>query len=358
MPVPKVFWGKLGILQGQPDLAAKGRYTITSTVDRDVVDLFFARVMGDETAVATAENAEQLRALCDELGFGGFDDEIRACLGSDWTCLRGRVDRHDVIIEELQRRVLELERQLLEHRVVERVEAVERGVEEIRRRDAGPPPKAAKRLKSKVSRNESAAEVPALSEEVARLKEAEAKPAKNVPATPTQVTGTEFVYNEERPLDGIIAYLTRKCRGNVHKKGVVNVTSSGCAGNWCKPKNVVDFKSDSYFSSTTAPHSWICYDFKKRRVTPTSYSIRTRINLWPWSWVFEVSNEGETWEVVDCREDDQELNEAGITRNFAVRTPPSGAFRFVRLRLTSPNKWGGDCLSICGLELFGWLSGK
>ena len=110
MPVPSNFWSKIGLLQRQPDLPAKGRYTIASDVGREVVDLFFRRVMGDETAVATAENAEQLRALCDELGFAGFDDELRALLGGDWKVrrdlvgLRGRVDRHDVVIEELQRR--------------------------------------------------------------------------------------------------------------------------------------------------------------------------------------------------------------------------------------------------------------
>ena len=75
--VPRKFWSNLGLLQRRPDLAAKGRYTITSDVGREVVDLFFARVMEDETAVATAENAEQLRALCDELGFAGFDDGQR-----------------------------------------------------------------------------------------------------------------------------------------------------------------------------------------------------------------------------------------------------------------------------------------
>ena len=98
--VSRNLWSKIGLLQRRPDLAAKGRYTITSDVDREVVDLFFARVMGDETPVATAENAEQLRALCDELGFAGFDDELRALLGGDWKVWRdlvglwGHVDRH------------------------------------------------------------------------------------------------------------------------------------------------------------------------------------------------------------------------------------------------------------------------
>ena len=201
--VAKIFLAKLRLFESRPDLAAKGRYTIASRVDREVVDLFFARVSGDNAKVVTGDNAEQLRALCDELGFAGFDDELRALSGGDWKVrrdlvgLRGRVDRHDVVIEELQRRVLELERQLRDQRgVPERVEAVARRVEENRsdvegavaeaRREAGALREDVARLKSEKA---SGADVAALSEEVARLKEAEARRARSesaakVPAAP------------------------------------------------------------------------------------------------------------------------------------------------------------------------------
>ena len=101
VPLPKIFLGKL-----RPDLAAKGRYAITSDVDPEVVDLFFARVMGDETEVVTADNAEQLQALCDELGFSGFDGEIRAVLGDDVMTrkirveIRERLEDQDVRLED------------------------------------------------------------------------------------------------------------------------------------------------------------------------------------------------------------------------------------------------------------------
>ena len=109
---------QLELFTERPELLARGRYTITSDVDPHVVDLFFARVQGDKAKVVTQENARQLRALSDELGFFGFDDEIRSVLDrskaqSDLV-LRSRVDRHDVVLEELQRRVLDLERRLRE----------------------------------------------------------------------------------------------------------------------------------------------------------------------------------------------------------------------------------------------------
>lgn len=86
--VPRKFWSNVGLSHRRSDIAAKGRYTIASDVDSDVIDLFFARVVEDEAVVATAENAKQLRALCDDLGFAAFDAEIRALVGGEWKVRR------------------------------------------------------------------------------------------------------------------------------------------------------------------------------------------------------------------------------------------------------------------------------
>ena len=97
-------------------------------------------------------------------------------------------------------------------------------------------------------------------------------------------------------------------------------------------------------------------------MTPTSYSIRSCVwtsgSSHPKSWVLEVSNDGseDSWKVVDSRENNNELNDRHVTRNFAVSSHPSGAFRFVRLRQTGKNHKGDDRLVICSLELFGTLS--
>ena len=385
--VPRIFLGKLPLFKRWPELVNRGRYTITSNVGREVVDLFFARVMGDEADVVTAENAEQLRALCDELGFTGFDDEIRAVLGGDsrarkdLVSLRGRVDRHDVIIEELQRRVLELERQLREQwGSPERVEAAERRVEVTRRsdveravaeatREAEALREDVQRLRMEVSDRTSAADVAALSDEVSRLKDGEARRA-TMPQAPraeaVAPAGSEFGFDASRPwnLDGIIAHLQSECGGNVHKNGAIKVTASSCERSGREPENAVDLGSDSEFCSKNSRNSWICYDFERRRVTVTSYSIRSYgygpgYGHHPKSWVLEVSNDGSegSWAVVDSRESNFDLDGKFVTRNFAVSAPPSGAFRFVRLRHTGKNHRGDDYLAICALELFGALSG-
>ena len=225
--VQKKLVSELRLFKDRPELINKGKYTIKSDVDPDVVDLFFSRVGGDTDECVKEETVEQLRALCDELGFSGFDDEIRAVLGSDSKArkdlmsLRGRVDRHDVIVEELRGRVLELERQLLGQRVVERVEAVERRVDEIRRNDVeevkrklGALREEAQQLRSDVRERARAADVAALSREVAYLKE------KSGEGGPDELGmhHEPLPYDRQNPLNGIIAHLTRECQGNVYKK--------------------------------------------------------------------------------------------------------------------------------------------
>ena len=359
--VPRSLLTRLDLFKRTPELVDAGRYTIKSDVDSDVFGLFMTRFYGADSDVGvTSENAEQLRALCDELGFTGFDNELRAVLGrgvdlkvrKDLVGVRSRVDRHDVLLEELQRRVLELESQLQEVRalpqrvetVEQRLEATERAVAEVQRRDVS---EDIESLKREVRERASAMEI---SDEVSRLKEAEAP------------DGREFVYRGAPELDGIIAHLTRECGGNVHEKGVVEVTSIGCLDVNHQPENVVDFWSLSHFCSVDLPNSWIRYNFRGWRVTLTSYSIKSY--CWrpggdhPRSWVLEVSNDGSegSWTVVDSRENSFDLNDKFVTRNFAVSARPSGAFRFVRLRLTGKNHRGENFLQVCALELFGTLT--
>ena len=213
-----------------------------------------------------------------------------------------------------------------------------------------------------------------LVKEGARLQEAE----QGLSVVETRATETELVLQEEirgkieriemvmapltDPLDGIIAWLTRECGGNVHREGVVKVTASRRGGG--QPENVVDFGSNSHICTTNSPNSWIRYDFVGWRVTPTSYSITSYGDGpgydHPRSWVFEVSNDGSegSWDVVDSRENNKELNAKLVTRTFAISAPPSGSFRFVRLRQTGKNHAGNDFLEISALELFGTLSSE
>ena len=170
-----------------------------------------------------------------------------------------------------------------------------------------------------------------------------------------------FKFAPSNPLDGIVAHLTRECNGNVHEKGVIEVTASSIETRHFAPKDVVSQKESSVFFTTSAEHSWICYDFKSRRVFPTSYCIRSiydgglgSSNLK--SWAFEGSNDGQSWCVLDHRENDSSLNARNVTMNFTVTSTESpSSYRFLRIHQTGVNHANTNRLALSSLEVFGRL---
>ena len=170
---------------------------------------------------------------------------------------------------------------------------------------------------------------------------------------PRQQAGRIFVHDPGDPLNGIITHLTRECGGNVHMKGVMEVTASSFISGY-EPQNIANIGSDSCFASNDKDASWICYDFKEKRVLPTSYSIRSsyegRGGTNPKSWCVEVSNDGEMWETLDTRVDNNDLNGAFVTHNFPVGQTPCKASRFIRLRQTGRNHVGSNHLCMSSFE--------
>jgi hypothetical protein len=193
--------------------------------------------------------------------------------------------------------------------------------------------------------------------------------------------------------DGIIAYLTRICDGNVHDRHIVDVTCgsfeketrgahshSGAYGNRAEyaAKNAAEMETDLCFLSAyrkkqeDIPHTrnnWIYYDFKDRRIVPTHYAIRTHggtlvlpffrltigdsPSLHLKSWLVETSADGESWREVDHKEDNGQLNNSWFTGTFAVVDP--GKCRFIRLVNIGRNHWGSDSLNISAWEIFGTI---
>ena len=133
-------------------------------------------------------------------------------------------------------------------------------------------------------------------------------PAKRAP---TLRQRGEFVYDSSKPLEGVIAHLTRECGGNVCDEGIVNVMGTGC-----DHRQAVEFGDKEYYESDDT-NSWILYDFGDQRVTPTSYAIRSFIDRYLKSWVIEVSNDGYSWTQID-RRDNNDLNDSHVTAHFKM----------------------------------------
>ena len=180
----------------------------------------------------------------------------------------------------------------------------------------------------------------------------------------------EFAYNEARKFNGIIAGLTRDCHGNVHEKTAVNVSASSQAQQTTskegqpvmyEPKTVADLQENSCFCSRDSDSQWICYDFKDRLVKPTWYSIRSYFagehGCHPMSWNLEVSQDNKSWDCIDQRRDNVDLNGKFKEASFQITTEHDPV-QYVRLRLVAKNHFPSDTLKISAFELFGTLSPK
>ena len=175
----------------------------------------------------------------------------------------------------------------------------------------------------------------------------------------TNSRGKLFACHSPSAFDGIIAYLTKNCGGNVHDKGAVEITASSVWDNTSTfhPKNAADLGTGSFFCSKNEPNSWICYDFKKLRVTPKRYSVRTHSGSgFPRSWKVEGSEDGNTWITLDYRPDSDDLNGNLRAQTFNIFYTKE-AYRFLRFRQLSRNWNDNDHLIIESLEFFGILEG-
>lgn len=178
---------------------------------------------------------------------------------------------------------------------------------------------------------------------------------------PRVVNSMEFAY-DSKPLDGIIAHLTRTCGGNVHDEGIVHVTASSfltTGSQLFDPKNAVELEGTEIFASINEEGAWICYDFRKWQVIPKSYSLQSQGDgpggLHPRSWVIEVSDDNLMWTEIDRRTNNNDLNGQNLTQNFKIANVPSESYRYIRMKQIGPNHAGNNQLVFSDFEIFGTL---
>lgn len=171
----------------------------------------------------------------------------------------------------------------------------------------------------------------------------------------------EYDGNSSNALNGIINYLTKESDGNLNDKGIVIATSSSIQGSSFLPKFAMDFDINSnYFHTNDEEHSWLQYDFQKRKVFPTHYSIRSRSTssgYRPKSWIIEGSNDSKNWKTLDSRQEITGLQERNAILTFDIKSQPNQneSYQYLRIQQTGPNTSGYHHLIFSALEFFGTL---
>jgi hypothetical protein len=154
---------------------------------------------------------------------------------------------------------------------------------------------------------------------------------------------------------GIIAYLTDSRGGNVHDRGVVNITSSH-PNQGARNAPIGPEMARQEQCRMEGENQWICYDFKNMRVTITHYTIGG-VNMGNLkNWTVEGSRDGATWVELDRRMDEPHLQPASnhpLQVTFQVERVEQ--MRMVRIHQVGPNHAGKTTFWIDGLEFFGTI---
>ena len=163
----------------------------------------------------------------------------------------------------------------------------------------------------------------------------------------------KFNYDSSNPFSGIIAHLNQQAGGNVHQKGVVNITSSSGHRNRCY--NLVDYGWNDYWKSQSSPNSWVMFDFKEKKVSLSSYSLKSDGSgkgghLLQWK--LEGSNDGSSWTCLDSR-NTLDLNGQYIVKNYSTNNHDS--HRYIRITQTGKNSGNSDKFCLYNIEFFGTL---
>jgi hypothetical protein len=167
-----------------------------------------------------------------------------------------------------------------------------------------------------------------------------------------------FTYNSSNPFDGIISQLRRECNGNVHQKDVVNITSSGDDTSRCY--NLVDYGWRNYWCSTNQENSWVCFDFKEKKVCLSGYTLKSDGRTGGYrqflNWTIHGSNDGRSWSDVLDSQDTAVVNGVDfMVRHFdCPRTDRS--YRFIRIQMRGKNNFDNYKMKLSEVEFFGTLS--
>lgn len=182
-------------------------------------------------------------------------------------------------------------------------------------------------------------------DEIATLK----NEIKNLKETPKVIPATNFIEFQPRKgseFQGICKYLTKKAGRNIHDSGTIEITTNSIEMNNMShhPKNLVDYGSESYYSSGNDKDIFIRFDFKGNLVQLTDYSLKSWDNspngVHIRNWVIECSNDRVHWDEVDRRTDCQTLNNFKITATFNCGQKRNNFYRFVQLRQTGYSWYG------------------
>lgn len=109
---------------------------------------------------------------------------------------------------------------------------------------------------------------------------------------------------------------------------------------------LLDIEStENFYCTQSEPNSWICFEFKKHKIIPSNYAIKSMAygsnSHHLKSWVIEGSKDGINWIEIDKQTDCSDLNGSYFVRTFPISMKNEESFKFLRIRQIDKN-WSSE----------------
>ena len=159
---------------------------------------------------------------------------------------------------------------------------------------------------------------------------------------------------------GIIQYLKKLNQYNL--KDVIEITASSVRDDSeiYSFQHAIEYDDlESYFESEDSDDSWICFDFKDKKIKLENYTLRSfnkgKSSGHLKSWVIEASNDEnkKDWKIVDKHENCDLLQGQNFVHTFSVQNENKESFRYIRIRQTGFESSYCHYLTIAAIEFFG-----
>lgn len=171
----------------------------------------------------------------------------------------------------------------------------------------------------------------------------------------------KFTFDNDNGLSGIINFLRKNSSNTIDN--ILNITASsvnnGPDERYLPQTAFLYDEKNKHFVSKDEPNSWLCIDFKERRVIPTHYTIGSACCSPNWhhpkSWVIEGSTDKKSWEKLDEQFNCPYLNGRNLSHTFNIQNSTSKSFQFIRIKSTGPDWANTNYLIIESFEIYGTL---
>lgn len=181
---------------------------------------------------------------------------------------------------------------------------------------------------------------------------------------------TKIQYNNQtnNRFSGLLNFLGQGQPIRALTDGIINITASSIVNtkDIHQPRNALIYDDDKkIFHSKDEPNSWLCVDFKERKVNITHYSIKShgyggKGYCHPQTWSVEGSNDSSHWEELDSRSNEGSLDDRSASNTFEARNEAHkrNYYRYVRIMQKGKNTRNDNCFAFSSIEFFGSIENK